>query len=209
MRSLPLAVLGAMQRAHPAITELFFYWTGVPHLAGVTFTFQNNEKNELPFSMVILPAHTTTAESQNAIGDLLGFDEDASERHQSNIVLPYLSQANTNFWEFCAKRQHELETPLEFWWYLLVLRSGSPERATSLVLNHLGVYDIFSRRAILSIQNPSIKASARTAKELLVDGAYLRATSVTIQDTAKAIQIPINPSIIKSIMLLAYLQDDT
>jgi len=181
MRFVQVGIIGAMQRAHPALTQLWLRWTGIPGLDLATFDWSRSERGTLPASQIKLKATASLTTAWSGLCDALGLAPDAEERRRMPIYIPTKSGAHAAFWTAMQKRElTEVDGPLEWWWHLAVLRSGGPQLATKALLPMVFGDDPIFDGAIMSFTNPSLKTAGRTADQVIENGQYTRPTHLVV-----------------------------
>lgn len=175
------SLIGAMQRAHPALTELWLQWTGIPDLEHATFdTARPEEAHQEPATRVtigITPKYQTT---WTALCDTLGLPPNAKERRQNPMHLAGKSYSHQSFWSAMRRRElQEVDGPLEWWWQLLVLRCRGVRAASRLLLGKLFGDEPELDSAVINFVNPTLKTEGRRAKDV-VDGGYRQPSTMII-----------------------------
>lgn len=160
-----IGVVGAMQRAHPALTQLWLQWTGVPNLEWATFNMGRAEQGSMPVTNVDLSAKFGAQETWTQFGDVLGLPEDCPERRRMPIHLGSRAPFHKTFWEAMKRREmEEVDGPIEWWWRLMVLRyKGAKQASAALIRTTIGDDKILNN-ALVSFQNPSLKAGHRASR---------------------------------------------
>jgi len=173
-----IGVVGAMQRAHPALTELWLQWTGVPHLERCTFDLRRDEKN-VPVTSVKIPALLATS-TWPAFCDLLQAEEDSNERNQMPVELTAKNPAHDTFWSALRRRERdEVDGPLEWWWHLMQLRYKGIHKASRALLHELTDDRDVLFRGLVHFVNPSLQPGHR-ARQILRSGTYRQPTHMNV-----------------------------
>lgn len=182
-----VAVIGAMQRAHPALTQLWLRWTGIPDLADAEFRVSRSEHEDAaPETSVMLPPRAGIQVGWNQLCDVMALPSDAEERRTMPIRIRSNSMAHQSFWESMKKRElTEVDGPLEWWWRLMILRNRSIKRASKKLLSAVFGEDPIFEGAILSIVNPSILKEGRRSTDI-VPGQYKRPTDIIVSKSVDA-----------------------
>lgn len=180
-RTVQISVIGAMQRAHPALTELWLQWTGVPDLEHATFdVVRAEEGTRRPATQVMLRPTARAEVTRARLCDLLGLPEGAPERRLMPVHLTGGSEAHGRFW--ANLRRYEMEQvdgPLEWWWRLCVLRCRGVRAASRSLLTALFGDEPAFDHAVLRLVNQSLRASSTRASGM-VDGRYVQPTHVQV-----------------------------
>lgn len=175
-----VGVVGAMQRAHPALTQLWLRWTGIPDLDAAEFGLMRAEEHGPPDTSIWLKPKPGVQVGWSALCDVLGFSPEAPERRSMPIRLTMKSPAHNTFWQAMKNREmNDVDGPLEWWWRLLILRNRSVKRASrKLAIAVFGEDDLFNN-CVLSFDNPSLLKEGRRSHEL-VPGGYSRPTRLLV-----------------------------
>lgn len=172
-----------MQRAHPALTQLWLQWTGVPDLEWATFNLTPPENGSNPATLINLAAKLRYEETQSTFCDLLRLPEKAPERRQSSIYLRGKHPGHSAFWSAMKARElTEVDGPIEWWWRLLVLRHQGIERASRTLIREALSDDLDS--GVIAFDNPSLKNAGRMARDI-IDGGYRQPTRVLVAFRAR------------------------
>ena len=181
-----IGVVGAMQRAHPALTQLWLQWTGIPGLDHATFDIAKPEFGSNPATQVQMPARKGLTHTWQGFCDLLGLDENAPERRRMPINLPPRSGAHLAFWDALKKREMtEVDGPLEWWWRLMVLRFKSVNLASQILIREVIGDESLLSDGLVNFTNPSLRREGRTAKDLFVADHYEQPTHMTVSVRVK------------------------
>lgn len=173
-----VGVIGAMQRAHPALTQLWLQWTGIPDFEWASFGLSRPEHGSNPASVVDLAAKPRYEQTRKMFCDQLGLAEDARERLKSSIYLQAKHPGHAAFWEALRKRElTEVDGPMEWWWRLLVLRLKGVQRASKLLIQATLGDEL--DHGIISFDNPSLKPTGRSATDV-IDGNYAQPERVVV-----------------------------
>lgn len=176
-----IGVVGAMQRAHPALTQLWLQWTGVAGLEWATFDMVRPEYGSNPATQVKLKATRGVTETWQTFCDLLSLPEKAPERQRMPIYLDARAPAHPAFWAALRRRElEEVDGPIEFWWRLLVLRYKSIQLASQILIREAIGEDQLLDRGIVGFNNPSLNREGRSSDKLLVAGTYSQPTHVVV-----------------------------
>lgn len=175
-----LAIIGAMQRSHPALTQLWLRWTGIPDLEHATFGLMRAEEGGPPDTSVTLPPKPGIQVGWSAFCDAMGLPEDATERRSMPIRITAKDQAHQTFWAAMYKREmNDVDGPLEWWWRLLVLRNRGIARASKKLAIAVFGEDAIFNDCVLSLENKSLLKEGRRAEDIL-DNGYRRPTRLLI-----------------------------
>lgn len=202
-----------MQRAFPALTDLFLQWTGVPHLHEATFNVVHPTQTEgdsrggwEPHTCVEFPA-VRGREPVAGFCDASGYPPEHKARMLSRLVVGARSAVHQNFWEAMEKRHQQVaDSPVEFWWHLLCLRSRGVDRASRALLTNLGLVDLMPRRAVVTWENKKLTSAGRTAAEILSDGTYERPGAMVVHGADSAVAFKTNDVILSTVIKMAYLR---
>lgn len=178
-----IGLVGAVQRAAPAIAELWLDWVGIPDLSSCEFRVVGDQRHAVPHSSIFVTSSAEDLEAtRELICDYLDIPADAPERKLMPIVVPEDSPSHGVFWARVLRRDaHDVQSPLEFWWTLSIIRHGGPLRASAAFLRALGLKQsrgVF-RHALVDINNPSFNPKTRTAS-LAVEKTYEIPESVDV-----------------------------
>lgn len=175
-----LAIIGAMQRSHPALTQLWLRWTGIPDLEAAEFGLSRPEEGGHPDTQVTLPPKAGIQVGWNQFCDAMGLAEDAQERRSMPIRLTSHHSAHSTFWASMYRREmQDVDGPLEWWWRLLVLRNRGIKRASKKLATAVFGEDAIFNDCVLSLENSSLLKEGRRAEEILANG-YRRPTRLLI-----------------------------
>lgn len=181
-RPVQIGVIGAMQRSHPALTELWFQWLDIPQLHLTEFGMGTpGEVGVLPHTSITLRPSAGSGVTWQRFCDLMAIEPDAVERRSMPIILNERHAGHKEFWKSAKKRELEdAEGPLEWWWRLLVIRQRGIRRASKVLLSSLFDDDTVSRGSpIVSFLNPSLKTEGRRASEV-IDKVYASPTDMLV-----------------------------
>jgi hypothetical protein len=168
LKTVQIGIVGAMQRAHPALTQLWLKWTGVPDLHQAAFDTVRALEGPRPATQVALAPTLHYEQTQEKFCDLLGAAPDAPERRFSNIHLVHKSPMHRAFWSSLKTRElANVSGPLEWWWRLLVLRLRSVRLASRVLLRNVFDDDPFFDFAVLRFENPTLKGEGRRVEEII------------------------------------------
>ena len=178
-KAVQIGIIGGMQRSHPALTQLWLQWTGIPDLESARFDLSLPEHGSNPATMVRLAAKSQYETTRTQFCDVLGLPEKAPERGRADVYLRAKHPGHSSFWGALRKRElEEVDGPIEWWWRLLVLRYKGIGRASrALIRETLG--DELDH-GVISFENPSLNPTGRKASELLVDGSYVQPKRVVV-----------------------------
>ncbi len=182
-----LGVIGAMQRACPALTQLWLDWTGVPGLSAAVFNLSRAQeaKQRNRVTLVEIPASTGAEVTRDRFCDQLGVAPDGTERRTMPIYLAHDSPTHRHWWVSLRNREMtEVDGPLEWWWQLHVLRSRGIRAASAHMIARLFPDHDELKDGVIGFVNPTIKGIGSTSRELLV-GQYQQPTHLTISLRAK------------------------
>lgn len=175
-----LGVIGAMQRAHPALTQLWLQWTGIPDLDRASFEMTRTDDGPHPATNVQLLARPRVQETWRLFCDTLGIVDGAVERRKMPIYLGFKAPHHAVFWSAMKRRElNDVDGPLEWWWRLLVLRYRSIQRASQALIRSAIADEPALDKGIIVLTNPSLKEEGRYAKKL-IDGVYKQPTHVVV-----------------------------
>lgn len=181
MKSAQVGLIGAMQRAHPALTQLFLRWTGIPGLEQAEFRVSRSEEQGPPDTTIWLAPKAGVQEGWSALCDAMRLPPEAEERRSMPIRLTATSTAHGEFWEYLRHREmSEVDGPLEWWWRLLVLRNRDIKRASRKLTTSVFGEDPLFDNCVVSFDNESLSKEGRRAEELLVSKTYSRPTRFVI-----------------------------
>ncbi len=203
--TIQIALVGAMQRAHPALTQLWLRWLGVPDLEHTTFDLSTpQEYGGEPATRVTIGSTASYQEAWSGLCDLMGLAEGAPERQQNPIHIVARHPAHETFWLAAQRRElQEVDGPLEWWWRLLVLRCRGVRPASRLLLGKLFGDEPDLDGAILRLHNPTLKAIGRTASEI-IEGQYVQPTDLVIalranrRATTEGLALPLSNDKVKT-----------
>ena len=174
-----LGAIGAMQRAHPALTETWLRWTGIPDLEFAEFNYTRSEEG-ISSTQVMIAPRPRLSETIRHLCDGLGLDEKSPERERHPIFLANNHPGHNAFWQFVFKRdRNEVDGPLEFWWRFLVLRRRSLHQASKLLTHALFGDEPFFDRAVVSFKGSSLGPVGRRSADILI-GPYQGPTSMVV-----------------------------
>lgn len=180
MPTVQLGVIGAMQRAHPALTQLWLQWTGIPDLPETEFRLSRAEERGPADTTVLLPAKPGIQAGWTKLCDTMGLPVEAAERRSMPMRLLATSPCHAAFWHAMRQREMtEVDGPLEWWWRLLVLRTRDLKRASRKLAVSVFGEDQFFDNCVLYITNPSISKEGRRADNLITK-SYATPTHITI-----------------------------
>ena len=166
-----LAVIGAMQRSHPALTQLWLRWTAIPDLEQATFGLMRAEEGGPPDTSVTLPPKPGILVGWTAFCDTMGLPPDSLERRSMPMRIAAKEAAHGAFWDAMLQRElNDVDGPLDWWWRLLVLRNRSIKRASKKLATATFGEDQLFDGCILSLENTSLAKEGRRADDLLVNG---------------------------------------
>jgi hypothetical protein len=168
--SIQVGTIGAMQRAHPALSQLWLRWTGIPDLDMAEFGTSRSEEHGVPDSSILLNARAIMSRPEGwaKLCDVLGFPEDSTERQTMPIRVLAKSPAHSTFWAAMKHREMaEVDGPLEWWWRLAVLRNRGLKTASKKLLVTVFGEDPLFDSAIASFENPSLNKEGRRAEEVI------------------------------------------
>jgi hypothetical protein len=175
-----LAVIGAMQRSHPALTQLWLRWTGIPDLEHAEFGLSRPEEGGAPDTRVTFTPKAGVQSGWQAFCDAMGLEPDAVERRSMPIHLKAKSKAHLLFWQAMLQREmNDVDGPLEWWWRLLVLRNRGIKRASKKLATAVFGEDAIFNDCVLSLENRSLSKEGRRVENILVTG-YKRPTRLLI-----------------------------
>lgn len=168
-----------MQRAHPALTQLWLQWTGIPNLEWATFDLSAPEHGANPATFIRLAAKARYADTQSQLCDALRLPQDARERQRADVYLRGKHPGHGAFWAALKKRElEEVDGPIEWWWRLLVLRYRGVAKASRALIRETIGDDL--DHGVISLDNPSLNQSAKTVDGLLVEDKYIQPKSVVV-----------------------------
>jgi hypothetical protein len=178
-RYIQIGVIGAMQRAHPALTQLWCQWTGLPGMANVAFNLSPAKHG--PATLISVPSGTEAKASWAALSDLCALPADAPQRRQMPMAFAARDPAHGAFWQALKQREMQgVDGPLEWWWRLLILRCGGLNRA-SRVLSRIAIgSEPELDHALVYFENPSLSPQAKNVQELLVTKRYSQPTKLVL-----------------------------
>jgi hypothetical protein len=178
--SVQVGVIGAMQRAHPALTQLWLQWTGVPNLDHAQFNMVRAERGSNPSSSVKLAARSGIKQTWKAFCDLLGLPEDAPERRQMPIYLAGQADAHSAFWTALRRRElEEVDGPVEWWWRLMVMRYRGIQRASQILIQETLGDEALLDKGLISFRNPTMNRTGHRSEKLLA-ADYRQPTHVVV-----------------------------
>ena len=183
-----LGVIGAMQRAHPALTQLWLRWTGIPDLERAEFRISRPEEHGPPDTSIWLAPKAGIQAGWSALCDSMALPADAPERRSMPIRVTANSTAHSAFWAAMRQREMtEVDGPLEWWWRLLVLRNRDLKRASKKLAVSVFGEETFFDQCVITLENPSLKKEGRRIDEI-INGGYTRPARllVTRSVTSKA-----------------------
>lgn len=169
-----------MQRAHPALTQLWMRWTGIPGLDRATFDMTRSEEGPQPATHIHLSPRRDVQIAWKMLCDSMGLPEDAPERRKMPIYLPARGPQHLAFWANMKHRElTEVDGPLEWWWRLMVMRFRGVQRASKALIAQAIVDEPELDRAVVSFRNPSLGEEGMRAKHIIVTG-YRQPTHVVV-----------------------------
>ena len=175
-----LGVIGAMQRAHPALTQLWLQWTGIPDLDRATFDMVRPDDGRQPATSVQLLARPRVQETWTRFCDVMGVAPDATERRKMPIYLGPKTPSHAIFWSAMKHRElSDVDGPLEWWWRLLVLRYQGVQRASQALIRATIGDEPALDKGLIVLTNPALKEEGRFAKNL-IEGGYKQPTHVVV-----------------------------
>ena len=165
--SLPISLVGAMQRCAPHLTSLWLEWLGVPDLHGCTFEVTRGSSHG-PATTIRLPNRVADPKATwEALADVLSLSPKSISTRE--IQVPYSSKAHQSFWDFARKREDMVSGPLEWWWAFCILRLHSVDAASVALLTQLGLKESDFRSSLVNFVNPTLDSRGR-----LVDASEYR-----------------------------------
>ena len=171
-----IGVIGAMQRAHPALTELWLSWTGSHNLSMATFDLSKSEYGEMPDTAVSFSTRGGLHDAISDFCDVIGLKPDAPERDKHPIRIEHNSAHHKTFWENMISREFtQLESPLEWWWQLLVLRYRGIKPASRALISHAISPEVDN--GLLSFSPPLGLGSKMSD---IISGSYCQPKSVVV-----------------------------
>ncbi len=174
-----VGVIGAMQRAHPALTQLWLQWTGIPDLDRATFEMRKADDGPIATQVQLL-ARPRVQETWRQFCDVLGVPPNADERRQMPIYLGARAPQHGVFWTAMKHRElTEVDGPLEWWWRLLILRYRGIQRASQTLIRAAIGDEPALDKGLVTFPNPSLREEGRYAKHL-IDGSYKQPTHVVV-----------------------------
>ena len=177
-----IGVIGAMQRAHPALTQLWLSWAGSHNLAHAKFELVRSETSDMPDTAVHFSTQGGLQDAITDFCDLCGFEPDDPARDRHPIRLEYGSDRHKVFWEAMIRREFsELESPLEWWWQLLVLRYRGVKPASKILISQAISADIDS--GLLSFSPPL--GQGPRMKDIITSESYCQPTSAIVSFKAR------------------------
>lgn len=202
-RPVQIGVIGAMQRSHPALTELWLKWTGINGASRMEFGLGASEdRGAGPVTQILVSARD--AHSWKPFCDFLKLAEDDPARTTMPIRLGERSPAHQEFWGSLKKRElEEVDGPLEWWWRLLVLRQRGVHRASKVLLSSLFGEQPEFRGAVVSFINPSLKREGRRAEDILPLSSYESTKALALhfvgprEETKTSLEIALDDATLK------------
>jgi hypothetical protein len=181
-RRVQVGVVGAMQRAHPALTQLWLQWTGIDGLDTATFDTARTEENGESGSSILFSPKKGLGPGWGQLCDVMALPPDAAERRTMPVQLSARHPAHTAFWNaMIAREMNEVDGPLEWWWRLAIMRHrGLRTASRALIAAVFGLDDRMLKTATVGFDNPSIKPEARRAEDLLTTGRYSTPTHLLL-----------------------------
>ena len=181
-----LGVIGAMQRAHPGLTQLWLQWSGIPNLEWAAFDLVRPEVGHNPASQIKLSARKGLTYTWSDLCDTMSVPDDGSERRKMPIYLPSRHPGHSAFWGAMRKRElEEVDGPLEWWWQLMVLRfKGIQAASKALISEVLGEEESALMRGTVHLRNPSLNEGEKTAIKL-ARNSYRQPTHIVVSTRSK------------------------
>lgn len=168
-----------MQRAHPALTQLWCQWTGIPGIGGASFDLSQTKRG--PITLVGIPAGVDAKKTWGALSDFCGLAEDAPQRRQMPMTFASRDPAHEAFWTALKRRElTEVDGPLEWWWRLLIIRCGGIQRASRALIRTVVSSNPALDSALVCFDNPTLNPQAKTVQELIYKNKYSYPINMTL-----------------------------
>jgi hypothetical protein len=162
--TLPLSIIGAMQRSSPHLTKLWLEWTDVPDLDACTFDLGRGSASG-PATFVRLPNNCSSPEATwGKLAEI--FNVPAASISTRDVYLPYTSKAHQNFWAWAVAREQQIASPVEWWWLLVQMRRHGVEQASTMLLAALGLSVSDFRDVVCHWRNPTLDSRGRLVGEV-------------------------------------------
>lgn len=218
--TLPISIIGALQRSAPQLTSLWLEWTGIPNFELCTFEVakggtavrpsQGAESDHGhgpsgPLTTIILPAGIDAAVTWKSIYDVLLFKK--RDRAETKAIhIPYRSNAHEAFWDYCEKRElGEVHGPLEWWWALAILRHRGLSAVSALLLEKLGLNEPEFAGFVVSWVNPTLDSRGRMTAETYYPPTHMRLSPPLSAGPKSSLRVDLTakPQVTKAVVDLA------
>lgn len=136
MKTIQAGVVGAMQRSHPALSQLWLKSLGIPGIEFCKFNSMRDDVGHIPMTVIELaPIEGKLGQMRQDLCDVLGYPEDHDNRRSSRVMVTHDEEAHQHFWRYARDRElDDVDGPLEFWWELLVIRCRGIKAASRALL---------------------------------------------------------------------------
>lgn len=176
-RTLPLSIIGAMQRSAPQLTSLWLEWTGIHDLHRCTFDIAKGA-NTGPATIIRLPnAASNPTKTWKDLASV--FRVPVKTLSTKEIYIGYNTNKvphHENFWKFVTNREERVAAgPLEWWWVLAQLRLHSVQAASSALFTTLGLNQNDFRDALIEFVNPTL-----STRGVLKTGQYVQPIALDV-----------------------------
>ncbi len=167
MTTIQIGVVGAMQRSHPALTQLWLRSQGIPGLEYCSFNMTRDDQSPNPMTRIELAAiENQLAQLRAGLCDILGYAEDHVNQRSREVMVGADEEGHQNFWRYVKNREMTVvDGPLEFWWHLLVMRRRGIDRASKVLLRTLAPQLARGRVSWKGVLKPGSHAGAICKKQ--------------------------------------------